>query len=105
MSMGDMVGNQALLSGAPMVIPLASGNESLSLIIDSDSESEDAKRSEPDRSQSLDDSQYSEIDTSKKALEKMRNPKVSIVDSDGHEEDIESESEAPQVVEKAREKD
>ena len=104
MSMGEMLGNQALLAGMPMVIPVAAGNESMSLIIGSDSESEDEKFSQNDQSQSLDDSQYSEIDTSKKALERMKNPKVRLVDSDGHEEEIKSESEASQVVEKTEKK-
>ena len=104
MSMGEMLGNQALLAGMPMVIPVAAGNESMSLIIDSDSESENEKFSQNDQSQSLDDSQYSEIDTSKKALERMKNPKVRLVDSDGHEEEIKSESEASQVVEKTEKK-
>ena len=104
MSMGEIVGNEALLSGAPMVIPLAAGNESMSLIIDSDFDSADEKSSQSDQNQSLNDSQYSEIDTSRKALDKMKNPKVSLVDSDGHEEKINSESEASRVVEKAEEK-
>ncbi len=106
MSMGQMAGNNALLNGlaggAPMVIPLSSGNENMSLIIDPGSESEDEKEASGSENGNPDDSMYSEIDTSKKALERMRNPKIELVDPEGHEEEIQSESEAEKAAEDAQ---
>ena len=99
------MGNEALKdlleSGEPLVIPVGSGNQTMSLLIEPDPE--DEKASESDQSQSLDDSNVSEIDTSKKALERMRDPKVKLVDPKGHAEEIKSEADAPKVVEEAEE--
>ena len=101
LSMGNEALQDMLAGGGPVVIPVASGNDSMSLVIESDQE--DEKVPENDQSQSLDDSNYSEIDTSKKALERMRDPKVKLVDPKGHAEEIKSESDAPKVVEEAEE--
>ena len=101
LSMGNEALQDMLAGGGPLVIPVGSGNESMSLVIESDRE--DEKVPESDQEQSLDDLNYSEIDTSKKALERMRNPKVELVDPKGHAEEIKSESDAPKVVKDAEE--
>ncbi len=101
LSMGNEAMKDMLSGGGPLIIPLSSGNERMSLVIEPDQE--DEKVSESDQSQSLDDSNMSEIDTSKKALERMRNPKIELVDPKGHGEEIKSESEAPKVVNEAEE--
>lgn len=111
---------QAMLGGGPLVIPLRNSNESMSnesmsdesmsMVIGSDQE--DEKISENDQSQNQDDLNMSVVSTSKarkqrelEEMEKrMQDPDISLVDSEGHEEEIKSEAEVPKKVKEAEEK-
>ncbi len=108
---------QAMLGGGPLVIPLRNSNESMSnesmsdesmsMVIGSDQE--DEKIPENDQSQNPDDLNMSEISTSKERKQReleemekrMQDPYISLVDGEGHKEEIKSEAEVPKVVEKA----
>ena len=108
LSMGNAAMQDMLLSGGPVEIPLWNGNENMSLVIGSDQK--DEKIPENGQNQRLDgyDSDSSEISTSKEAMERMKkqmqNPKVELVDPKGQKKEINSESEAPKVVEDAEKK-
>ncbi len=114
LSMGNEALQAMLFSGGPVEIPLQNGNESMSLVIKSDPESgqEDGKVPENDQNRSFDDSSDDEIDTSNAAMERyrkrmqkrMQDPEVELVNSEGHEKEIKSESEVPKKVEEAEEK-
>ncbi len=113
---------QAMLGGGPLVIPLRNSNESMSdesmfdesmsdesmsMVIGSDQE--DEKIPENDQSQNQDDLNMSVVSTSKarkqrelEEMEKrMQNSDISLVDGEGHKEEIKSETEVPKAVEKA----
>ena len=130
LSMGNAAIQDILSGGGHVEIPLWNGKQNMSLVIGSDQE--DEKILENDQSRNLDDSSISYdsdssdssdssvISTSKerkkRELEKMekrakirmemskQKPKVKLIDSEGHEADLDSESEVPKKVEEAEEK-
>ena len=100
LSMGNAAIQNMLLGGGPVEIPLQNGNENMSLVIGSDQNNENLPES--NQSQNLDDSNNGyDPDSSKAAKQRMQNPKIELVDAEGHEEEIKSEAEVPKAVEKA----
>ena len=113
---------QAMLGGGPLVIPLRNSNESMSnesmfdesmsdesmsMVIGSDQKNNVLPENK--QGQNPDDLNMSEISTSKERKQReleemekrMQDPDISLVDSEGHEEEIKSEAEVPKAVEKA----
>ena len=120
LSMGNAAAQDELFGGGSLVIPLLNSNESMSDESKSDESmymvvGPDQKNnvlSENNQIQNLDDSNMSEISTSKERKQqelaemekRMQNPGISLVDKEGHEKKIKSESEVPKVVENAEKK-
>ena len=110
---------QAMLGGGPLVIPLRNSNESMSNESMFDESMSDESMSDESMSMVIGSDQknnvlpenlnMSEISTSKERKQReleemekrMQDPDISLVDSEGHEEEIKSEAEVPKAVEKA----
>ena len=107
LSMGNSAIQDILSGGGPVEIPLWNGKQNMSLVIGSDQKNNVLPENK--QGQNPDDLNMSEISTSKERKQReleemekrMQDPDISLVDSEGHEEEIKSEAEVPKAVEKA----